>query len=305
MDLDDVAAFLRIADLKSVSAAARALGAPKSSISRSLARLEQRTGAELIRRSTRRVTLTDAGNICYQHALRIISDVHEAENALKGLTGVAQGVLHVSAAFAFAQEIIAPMLPAFLRNHPEVCVLLEADDRQHTSLPNLADVVINRGLVPESALVARTLPSVDIWLCASPNYLRDHGIPASVDDLRRHEVIDRTAATEWTFLRNGKSSIFSCRARAVIPDAAAQKVVLVGGYGIGRLPNYVAQTAISSGQLVRVLADYQIKTVELTAIYASYRGLSARARVFIDALADHMTLPLASGIDEVLRTQGR
>lgn len=297
MDIDDVAAFLRIADLKSVSAAARALGAPKSSISRSLARLEQRAGAELIRRSTRRVTLTDAGYIFYQHALRIISDVHEAENALKGLTGVAQGVLHVSAAFAFVQEIIAPMLPAFLRDHPELCVLLDADDRQHTVLPNLADVVINRGLIPESALVARTLPSVDIWLCASPNYLRAHGIPASVDDLRSHDVIDRTAATEWTFLRNGRSSIFSCRARAVIPDAAAQKVVLVGGFGIGRLPNYVAQPAISSGQLVRVLAEYEIKTVELTAIYASYRGLSARARVFIDALAKHMTSHQSSSGD--------
>ena len=155
MELDDIRSFVRIAELKNISAAARTMKAPKSSISRSLARLEVAVGTELVGRSTRHLRLTDAGELFYPHALRILSEVDDAESQLQGFTGVARGLIRVTAPFAFAQGLIAPMLPAFLARHPEVQIQLDADNRLMDVLPEGADLVIHRGPLAETARVAR------------------------------------------------------------------------------------------------------------------------------------------------------
>ena len=130
---------------------------------------------------------------------------------------------------------------------------------------------------------------MELWLCASPDYIRVNGTPRAIQDLAKHELVDRDAVTQWEFEVEGHLRRFESRVRAVIPDAAAQQAVVIRGYGIGRLPAYLAKAAVVRGDLVRIMSDQRSPVVPITAIYPSHRSLSARVRVFIDALVEHMT----------------
>jgi DNA-binding transcriptional LysR family regulator len=294
MNFDDVRVFARIAELKGISATARALGLPKSSVSRALARMEAAAGSALVERSTRHVRLTDAGVLLHSHALRILSDIADAETALEGLAGVPRGRLRVNATHAFGLGVIAPMLPGFLARYGQLQVALDADDRPIDLTAKDTDLAIRIGPLVDSALIARRLPSVHLWLCASPAYMAAHGTPRTVAELAAHSLIDRQDRTDWRFAAAGAIDI---EPRVIIPDAAAQELVVEGGAGIGHLPDYLVRPAIAGGRLVRVLPDVAALTVEVHALYPSHRSLSPKVRVFIDALAEHMqvTALLAEG----------
>jgi len=289
LDLADLRAFARIADLGSLSAAARALGMPKSSASRSLARLEAAAGSALIERSTRHMRLTDAGRLLHRHARRILDDVGEAENALTGLIGVPRGTLRVSVGFTIALGPLAPMLPQFLACYPEVRVALSIDNRNVDLLAEDFDVAIRIGPLPDSDLIARRLATIALWTCASPAYLAARGTPATVEDLRSHELIGRVdRRANWQFRApGGVLHEIEVVPGTVIPEPAVLQTVLGGGAGIGRLPDFSAADAVAHGTLVRLLPEYD-DSVDVHALYPSHRSLSAKVRVFIDALAEHL-----------------
>jgi DNA-binding transcriptional LysR family regulator len=286
LDLPDLYAFARIADLGSISGAARSLGSPKSSVSRSLARLEEAVGAALIERSTRHLRLTDAGLLLLRHARRILDDVGEAENALGALIGVPAGILRVSVPFTYADGLLAQKLPAFLQRYPEVRVVLTIDNRMIDLQTEEIDVAIRIGPLSDSELVARRIATFALWPCASPVYLAEHGTPRTVKDLANHRVIshfDRRAV--WRFRTKGGSvQEVDILPGTVVPEPAVVKTMLMGGAGIGQLPDFHALDAIASGTLVRVLPDHEPDSVDAHALYTSHRSLSAKVRVFIDAL---------------------
>ncbi|BCM82280.1 LysR family transcriptional regulator [Methylobacterium indicum] len=286
MQLDDLRAFARIADLLSVSAAARALSVPKSSISRSLARLERDVGATLVDRSTRHLRLTDAGVALYPHALRIAVDVDEAAAALDGLAGVARGTLRVSLPFTVAVALVSPMLPAFLAANPEVRVVLDVENRFIDMPVEPVDLVIRVGALPDSDLIARRLMISETWTCASPAYLAARGTPASVADLGDHTLIaysDR--ATTWGPgpAGDGVERVEFLPA-VVVSDSAALLPVVLGGGGIARLPDFLAAAPVADGRLVRLWPRHGGDLIDIHAIYPSRHSLSAKVRVFIDAL---------------------
>lgn len=289
-DIADLRAFARIADLGNLSAAARALGMPKSSASRALARLEATTGLALIERSTRHLRVTDAGRLLQRHARRILDDVGEAESALIGLVGVPHGTLRVSVGFTFAVGLLAPMLPHFLARYPEVRVALTIDNRNVDLLVEEFDLAIRIGPLPDSDLIARRLTTIALWTCASPAYLSARSTPATIDDLRGHELISRVdRRSPWRFrAASGAVREIEVVPGTVIPEPAALKAVLIGAAGIGRLPDFAAADAIADGTLVRLFPDYEEDAVDVHALYPSHRSLSAKVRVFIDALADHL-----------------
>ena len=288
--LADLRAFARIAELGSVSGAARTLAMPKSSASRSLARLEAAAGSALVERSTRHLRLTDAGRLLQRHARRILDDVGEAENALTGLIGVPRGILRVSVGFTFAVGPLASMLPGFLARYPEVRVALNIDNRNVDLLAEDFDVAIRIGPLRDSDLIARRLTTMALWTCASPAYLVAHGTPATPADLRSHELIGRLdRRSSWRFrAEDGALHEVEVTPGSTIPEPAVLKIVLMGGAGIGRLPDFHAADAIADGSLVRLLAEYEDDTVDVHALYPSHRSLSAKVRVFIDALAEHL-----------------
>lgn len=298
LDLVDLTAFVRIADLRSISAAARALKAPKSSVSRSLGRLECVLEAALVERSTRNLRLTDAGVLFLPHARRILNDVEEAETAIGSFAGAPRGTLRVSATFSFAQWIIAPMLPVFMARYAEVRVILDVDNRNIDLLAQETDLVIRLGPMVDSALIARRLAVFEMFLCASPSYLARRGTPVSPVDLAQHELIGREdRPVDWAFtaINGRRESVADVAPNAVVPDPVGLLAVLTGGAGIGRLPDYLAAGAIRRGELVRVLPDMRSDVVEAHAVYPSHRSLSAKVRVFIDALVTHLNERLIAG----------
>lgn len=290
MELPEVRAFVRVAELKSVSAAARALGLPKSSVSRSLSRLEAALGSVLVERSTRHLRLTDAGLLFLPHARRILNDVDEAETALGSFKDVPRGELRVNAPQAFALGLLAPMLPGFLVRYPEVRLVLDVTDRQIDMPVEQADLVIRIGPLADSALIARRLTTLELWACASPAYLSARGTPNSAAELAGHDLVGRVDRfMSWALRASGSTQDTSkVQSRAVVVDPNILKVLLTGGTGIGRLPDFIAADAVDGGELVRVLLGLGAETVDVHALYPSHRSLSAKVRAFIDALSDHL-----------------
>lgn len=293
MEIADVRAFVRIADLNSVSAAARAMGLPKSTISRSLTRLEAMIGSVLVERSTRHLRLTDAGVLFRPYAERILADVDEASTALESYGGVPRGRLRINAPFTFAVGLLAPMLPAFMARYPEVNVILDVENRIIDMPVEAADLVIRIGILPDTGLIARKLTPIKMWVCASRVYLAAHGTPATIAELADHHLIagfDRVMT--WTFrMADGSTEAIEVQPYTVIPEPAALQIVLVGGAGIGRLPGFLAQQAVADGTLVRLFPDARSDVIDVHALYPSHRSLSAKVRVFIDALVAHLARP--------------
>lgn len=297
LDLADLRIFVRITDAGSISGAARALGMPKSSVSRSLVRIEAAVGATLIERSTRRLRLSDAGLLLQRHARRILDDVGEAEDALAGFVGIPRGTLRVSAPPSFAAGPLAPMLPGFLARYREVRLVLSFDNQPIVQLPDDVDVAIRAGDLPDSDLIARRLTSTSLLACASPEYLARYGTPATVEALRGHRLItlfDQRSAWRFRTLA-GVTLEFVAEPGLVVPEHAIARTVLLGGAGIGRLPEYHARDAIANGTLVHLLPDHEGERVEVHALYPRHRGLSAKVRVFVDAVTAHLAPVRAEG----------
>ena len=290
MELSDVLAFVRIAELTSISAAARSLALPKSTISRSLTRLEADVGAVLVERSPRHLRLTDAGILFRPYALRILADVDEAGTALDNFAGAPRGTLRISAPFTFAVAFLSPMLPSFLSRYPEVRVVVDIENRIIDMPVEGADLVIRVGALPDSDLIARHLIRTEAWTCASPAYLAAHGTPRCVEDLKTHALIgyaDRPAV--WSYRTgDGGAEEIAFRPAHAVSDSAALEPMLVGGAGIARLPDFLARARVARGELVHILPETGGEMLDIHAVYASHRSLSAKVRVFIDAMIEHL-----------------
>ncbi|USI74678.1 LysR family transcriptional regulator [Sphingomonas morindae] len=285
MLLSDVRAFARITDLMSVSAAARALGTPKSGVSRALARLERQLGVALIDRSTRHLRMTDAGTLFRSHALRILADVDEAGAAIDEMAGVPSGTLKVSLPFTVATALVAPMLPAFMAMFPRVRVVLAVENRYVDMPAEPIDLVIRVGPLADSDLIARHLLLSESWLCASPAYLSARGTPRCVSDLKDHALIgyaDRTAT--YHDETSGPANASDYRPAAAVSDSAAMLPMILAGGGIARLPDFLAAPYVAEGRLVRLWPARRGDRIAIHALYPGHRALSGKVRVFIDAL---------------------
>lgn len=285
MELADLRAFARITDLMSVSGAARTMGLPKSAVSRALARLERDVGALLVDRSTRHLRLTDAGRLFRPHALRILADVEEAGAALDGLTGAPSGTLRISLPFTIATALVSPMLPAFMATYPAVRVVLAVENRFIDMPVEAADLMIRVGPLSDSDLIARRLLVSEAWTCASPAYLAAYGTPASHRDLRHHRLFaygDGPVGYQDDASR--EASRVEWPASAAISDSAAMLPAILAGAGIADLPDFLVAPLVAEGRLVRLWPDIAGNRREIHAVYPSHRSLSAKVRVFIDAL---------------------
>lgn len=291
MELADIRAFARIADLGSVSAAARSLNLPKSTISRALARLELAVGAMLVDRSTRHLRPSEAGVLFRPYAMRILTDVDEAGTALDNFAGAPRGTLRVSAPFTFVVAILSPMLPSFLARYPEVRIVVDVENRV-IDLPLVpVDLVIRAsGALPDSDLIARHLLTTEAWTCASPGYLAERGVPSDIAELDLHALIAYSdQPTTWSYRTpDGAIQQIEFRPANVVSDSVALIPMLAGGAGIGRLPDFIARDAVARGTLVRLFPEAEGDVFAVHALYTSHRSLSAKVRVFIDALIEHL-----------------
>ena len=239
----------------------------------------------LIDRSTRHLRLTDAGRLFRPHALRILADVDEAVTALDGLGGVPTGTLRISLPFTVATALVSPMLPAFMAAYPQVRVVLDVENRVIDMPAEPVDLVIRAGELAESDLIARRLLLSETWLCTSPGYLALRGTPTRVTDLNDHALIgygDRAMA--YRDQTPGDAGRIELLPTAAISDSVALLPALLGGAGIAHLPDFLASRYVANGRLVRLWPASEGDQIPIHAIYPSHRSLSAKVRVFIDAL---------------------
>ena len=283
--------LVRAADSGSLSAAARALGKSLPAVSRTVTQLEERLGARLLNRSTRKLTLTEAGAAFYDSAKRILAEIDEAELAIGGGAAAPRGTLTVTAPLLFGRLHVAPVVAEWLKRYPEVAAQLMLTDRNVNLVEEGIDVAVRIGQLDDSSLVARRLGEVARVVCASPSYLRRHGVPRTPDDLRDRECLRFTGLTpgrEWTFVHESRelrvpiASRFACNVVEPAIDVARN------GGGVLMALSYQVAGDIAAGRLVRLLRPFEPPPLPLNALFLSPRLMAARVRVFLDLLAQRM-----------------
>jgi len=291
--------LVRVVDGGSLSAGARALGKSLAAVSRTVTQLEERLGVRLLHRSTRKLTLTEAGASYYDSAKRILAEIEEAEISLGGRTAAARGRLTVTAPLLFGRLHVAPVVVEMLETHRDVSADLMLVDRNVSLVEEGIDVAVRIGRLDDSALVARVLGEVSRVVCASPSYLRRHGTPKSPEELREHECLRFSGLTpgrEWTFLRDGKEvrvavgGRFSCNVGEPAIDVAR------AGVGIVMALGYQVAEDLAAGRLVQVLRTFATPPLPVNAVYHSPRLMAVRVRVFLDLLTLRIPQRLAPAV---------
>ena len=282
-------AFARVAETRSFSEAARRLRMSKSVVSRQVMALETELGARLFHRTTRSLTLTEAGQGYYERVVRILADVDEAGQSVTRLQAAPRGLLRVNAPMSFGVRHLAPALPAFLTLHPEVEVDMTMNDRFVDLVEEGFDVAVRIGRLPDSGLVARKLAPLRLAVCASPAYLAARGVPLSPADLAGHDCLcysNMTAADEWSFTGPGGEALsVTVRGRLKANNGDALRIAALEGLGLVVQPTFIVGPDLQAGRLVAVLAEYIASDGAVHALYPHSRHLSPKVRAFVDFLA--------------------
>lgn len=289
MDLDNVRLFVLAADKLNISAAGRELGMAPAVASARLAKLENSLGADLLHRSTRKVVLSLEGTEFLPFAREMIAQESAARAALGLGQPKATGTLRFAAPSTFAQLHIAPLLPKFLNAHPGISLDLRFTDTQFDLIEGSFDLALRNTALSDSSLKARKLADDRRILCASPDYLAQHGTPTNPGELVPHQLIGfRDQSPKQLISRDGASGQFDPRGancRVVVDDGASQKIATIAGAGISMNSLWSVYRELSDVSLVHVLPEYEIDDQSaLWLIYPKSNVLTTKVRIFIDFL---------------------
>ncbi len=286
--------FVRVVDLGGFTAAAREFRLTPSGVSKLVSRLEGRLSARLINRSTRRLQLTPEGQTFYDRAVRVLSDIDEAEReAAAGASP--RGHLRVNSNIPFGMRHVMPLVPRFLERHPEVTLDIVLSDSVIDLMQERADIAIRIGPLRDSSLVARKLGTSRMAIVASPEYIAGHGVPNTLDDLARHKGIGWTffrTIGGWPFRTGAATEQVSPPPVARASDGEAARLLALGGAGLARLALFHIGADIEAGRLVPVLEEFNPGDREdIHAVYLGQGGpLPARVREFITFLSDQIRI---------------
>ena len=279
--------FARVARTKSFSMAGNELGLSQPSVSRIVAQLEREIGAALMTRTTRGLTLTEAGSDYLSRIEQILTALEEAEHAARG-TGELRGRLRVALTLGFGVREVIPLLPAFMRLHPALCIDLLMNDRHQDLVAEGIDVALRFGALLDSGAVARQLGASPRLLVASPAYLALTGSPESPESLAKHEVILGPLGVgleSCIFHRDGRTTTVQVEGRLTTSVNIAATAAAVAGLGIASVALWSCRSELTSGALVHVLPDWQMDPIQLHAVFAAGRAAKPSARAFADYLA--------------------
>lgn len=287
--IDAMQALVAVADLEGFAPAARKLGLSPSGVTRLIAALEERLGARLLQRTTRSVTLTDAGARYLERARRILGDVEEAEGSVQDERARPSGRLVVSAPVGFGRLHVAPMMSAYLKRYPDVSGDLRLTDQMINLVEDGVDLAVRIGHLPDSSLVARHVGEMRRIVVASKAYLRQHGEPATPEAIASHETIQfgaMTALPDWRFNRDGHEVCVTTRPRFSSNSADAAIWHAEQDGGLTRVLAYQAAESIKAGRLKIVLAKFEQPPLPIHVVYPTSRLLSAKVRSFIDLVTE-------------------
>jgi DNA-binding transcriptional LysR family regulator len=277
-----VTAFVAVADRQGFAAAARHLGLAPSAVTRQIAALEDRLGVQLLARTTRSVTLTDAGARFLDRARRILAELQEAEDSAQSERARPAGRLSVTAPAVFGRLHVAPLMASFLAAYPEVSAQLLLSDRWINLVEEGVDLAIRIGELPESGLIARRLGETRRVVVAAPAYLAARGTPLHPDEIGAHDTIGFSGMLESSEWRLGKGHRVPVQPRLTTNSADAAIWAAEQGGGLTLVLGYQAKAAVAAGRLQVVLADFEPEAWPIHAVYPATRLLSAKVRAFID-----------------------
>lgn len=288
--LPAMAIFASVVEEGGFSQAARRLGLSKSAVSKQVAQLEDRLGARLLVRTTRRVNTTEAGDQFYERCRRIVAEAEAAEAEVGRSRDQATGTLRVSAPVSFGYRRLAEPLAAFLSAFPDVAAVIALNDRRVDLIEEGYDVALRIGDLGDSSLIRRRLCPISMTTSAAPGYLAKHGTPAHPSDLKHHDCLG------YDYLEGGEAWVFhgpsgpirrrfKPRIRANNGDILV--AAAIAGHGVIHTPTFTAVEALEAGTLTPVLENWASPDLALYAVYPAGRPLPAKTRAFIDFLAQH------------------
>lgn len=283
-------AFARVAEARSFSAAAQRLGASKSQISRQVAALEAELGVRLLQRTTRALTLTQAGEDYYQRVQRILSDIDQANAEISQSQASPRGRLRLSAPMSFGLLHLAPAIADFLAQYPEVEIDLSLNDRFVDLIDEGFDMAIRIARLDDSNLIARKLAPMRRVVCGSPDYFERHGRPKDPGDLKHHQCLcysNLPVGEDWRFVdRDGRHWPVEIAGRLRANNGEFLIEAALKGLGLACVPTFIAGRNLQAGRLVSVLNDYVAQGAAIHAIYPHARHLSPKVRALIDFLIE-------------------
>ncbi|HVJ34363.1 MAG TPA: LysR family transcriptional regulator [Terriglobia bacterium] len=277
--------FIAVIDAGSFSAAARQLGMPLATVSRRVSDLEDLLQVGLINRSTRKLTLTQAGENYYQSCRRLLDDLGEAERRASGEYEIPRGDLVITAPLVFGHLHLTPVVVEFLRIHPEVDVQLLLSDDVVTLPGEQIDLALRISHLPDSSMATEQIGTIRRVVCASPDYLTKNGTPQHPDELDQHDCITRAALTvpdSWPFRINGKMESVPLRRRLAVTTAEAAISASIAGAGLARVLCYQVRQAMHEGKLATILHDFEPAPLPLSLVYAATRAVPLKLRAFLD-----------------------
>ncbi|WJV62972.1 LysR family transcriptional regulator [Pectobacteriaceae bacterium C52] len=287
--LEEMQAFVVVVDSGSITAAAEQLGQTTSGISRALSRLEHKLDITLIHRTTRRLSLSEEGQLFLQQARDVIQAVEYAEEQMALRREQPSGRLRINAAASFMQHVIVPLIPEFRRRYPQIVLELNTDDVIIDLLEQHTDIAIRIGTLRDSSIHARALGASRLRVLASPEYLRRCGVPMSVDALASHTLLGFTqieSLNHWP-LRSASGDVYPIRPALAASSGEMLRLLALRGEGIVRLSDFMTREDIAAGHLVQILEDETVDMrLPVNAVYYRNTQLAVRIACFLDFLSE-------------------
>ncbi|HEX5796707.1 MAG TPA: LysR family transcriptional regulator [Geminicoccaceae bacterium] len=289
--------FIAVADAGSLSAAARRLGAPLTTVSRKVMALEEQVGVRLLARTTRRLALTEPGRRYLEVCRRLLADLDEAERSLVGEHGEPRGDLAVTAPVVFGRLHLLPVVTEFLRSFRQVDLRLLLLDRTVDLIEEGQDVAVRIGDLPDSSLIATRVGTIRRIVCASPAYLAARGVPGTPEELAQHDCITFTAVAQagrWAFPGERGERRVAIRSRLVVNGAEAAVDAAVAGLGVTRVLSYQAADALAAGTLGVLLAEFEPPPIPVNLVHREARFPPAKVRSFVTFAATRLRQKLGA-----------
>jgi DNA-binding transcriptional LysR family regulator len=290
--VDDRAVFFSVVEANGFGAAARRLQTTPASVSRRVKALEQRLGVRLLQRTTRKLSLTDAGERYVSEGRRLLRELDELEQALAASVREPEGELRIVAPMSFGQRRLAPLAARFAALHRKLRMSLLLEDSESDLFDAGADLAIRIGYPADSSLVARAIAPVPRHACASPDYLQRRGYPQSPEDLLEHDCLHYNLISEpeeWTFQGDDGEQTLAIKGRFCSNNGDVLAEAAMQGLGITLLPDFIVEAPLAAGRLVKVLEAYQRTPMTLFALYPSRQHVPAKTRKFLEYLLEHFT----------------
>ena len=285
--LDDIEVFLAVAETAGFASAARRLNVTTAAVSKSVSRLEVRLGVRLFHRTTRKVRLSEAGKTYYLHARQAFEHAAAAEDAVRQINREPSGRLRVAAPMSFGLERLAVWIPEFLSRYPNISLDMNLDDRTVDLVEGAYDLAIRIGQLPDSGLIARRLGSLPVHLVASPEYLARHDTPEHPHELQEHNCLlfsHTGSGAAWSFHRDagdGPVSV-SVAGNYRVNSSMALRTAVLAGTGIARIPAYQVDRYLESGNLKKLLPEWQLEPLEAHAVLPERVQVPVKTRLFIE-----------------------